>query len=464
MRPKDHLGEKVDNTAAFDKLIEALEQGDAITLFPEGISRYHPEVAPLKTGVARIASDTLTRNKSNPDFELTIVTCSVTYLHREMFRSSLLVSFNPPITLRPGKHPDLLATEGNDPRDAIKRLTKDMEEQIRGGTLDAPSWEILRIARTAQRLYAPLGTRLSLGEYVRLNQRFVDLFAHKVKSTSSILLTPKPESQEFNLEFTSSNNISEGSSFAHTPDEITISPADIESIDTLAKDLKEYQNALSSNLLKDDRIRTSKYLKTRHLYWRLLVRSLHTLLLGIIALPGLIFWIPIFVVAGRQGRRTATSGPLVDVYDEVAQTKLLYGLGSGLVVYFMSLGWSYTFSVHKYWMLFTSIGVPLIMWFTLRWIEDMLSAARSARSIFRMLVIGRAKLEELRVLREDLLERVMEVAVKRLGLPRDAEELVASGKGGGLMRRRLGYFSVRRRRKKDWNEVLRTYDVTEYAE
>jgi hypothetical protein len=33
----------------------------------------------------------------------------------------------------------------NDPKEAIKQLTNEMEEQIRGGTLDAPSWEILRI-------------------------------------------------------------------------------------------------------------------------------------------------------------------------------------------------------------------------------------------------------------------------------------------------------------------------------
>jgi hypothetical protein len=43
------------------------------------------------------------------------------------------------------EHPDLLMTTDNDPREAIKKLTRDIEEQIRGGTLDAPSWEILRI-------------------------------------------------------------------------------------------------------------------------------------------------------------------------------------------------------------------------------------------------------------------------------------------------------------------------------
>ena len=146
------------------------------------------------------------------------------------------------------------------------------------------------------------------------------------------------------------------------------------------------------------------------------------------------------------------------MYDEVAQTKLLYGLGSGIIVYVLTLTWSWYSSRGIF---FTSIGVPLLMWFTLRWIEDILSAARSARSIFRMIVVGKKRLEELRTVREGLYVRVVEVATRRLGLPRNAEELVQT-KGG--LRRWLGYFSVKRRRKKDWNEVLRLYDVTDYAE
>ena len=30
--------------------MQALETGDAVCLFPEGMSRYHPTIAPLKTG------------------------------------------------------------------------------------------------------------------------------------------------------------------------------------------------------------------------------------------------------------------------------------------------------------------------------------------------------------------------------------------------------------------------------
>jgi glycerol-3-phosphate O-acyltransferase/dihydroxyacetone phosphate acyltransferase len=88
-----------------------------------------------------------------------------------------------------------------------------------------------------------------------------------------------------------------------------------------------------------------------------------------------------------------------------------------------------------------------------------------------MIVVGKGRLEELWEVREELYGRVVDVATRRLGLPRDAGELVAA-KGG--MRRRLGYFrlgfvvmandSVKRRKKKDWNEVLRLYDVTDYVE
>lgn len=61
------------------------------------MSRFHPTIAPLKTGgeqriayvlfrlpipqsVARIVSDLLSRNKDDSDFEISILTCSITYM------------------------------------------------------------------------------------------------------------------------------------------------------------------------------------------------------------------------------------------------------------------------------------------------------------------------------------------------------------------------------------------------
>ena len=94
-------GTQIDNTHVMNKLYEALENGDTIGLFPEGMSRYRSGMAPLKTGVARVVSEVLTRRKDDPNYELTLVTCSITYMHRQHFRSDVLITFHPPIKFRP---------------------------------------------------------------------------------------------------------------------------------------------------------------------------------------------------------------------------------------------------------------------------------------------------------------------------------------------------------------------------
>lgn len=50
--------EKVDpsrNTGAFESILDVLEKGEMILIFPEGISHSNPQLAPLKTGASRIA-------------------------------------------------------------------------------------------------------------------------------------------------------------------------------------------------------------------------------------------------------------------------------------------------------------------------------------------------------------------------------------------------------------------------
>ena len=49
---------KVDparNTSAFEAILDILEDGEMVLIFPEGISHSNPELAPLKTGASRIA-------------------------------------------------------------------------------------------------------------------------------------------------------------------------------------------------------------------------------------------------------------------------------------------------------------------------------------------------------------------------------------------------------------------------
>lgn len=98
------------------------------------------------------------------------------------------------------------------------------------------------------------------------------------------------------------------------------------------------------------------------------------------------------------------------------------------------------------------------MWFTLRWLEDCLSSLRAAIALLSMLAIGKRRLKEIRKQREDLKERVVRVAVERAELPADPDVFVKDARERRVKERggkvgRLGYFSLRRRRKKDYNEV-----------
>lgn len=140
-------------------------------------------------------------------------------------------------------------------------------------------------------------------------------------------------------------------------------------------------------------------------------------------------------------------------YDEVAQTKLTYGLLTGLAV--LSLATLATLPLFP----FNIACFAALMWLTLRFLEDLTSSVRAALALMRLLLLGKRQLVLLRSMREDLHARVEKLAVERAGLPRDAGVFVKErerrwrrlGLGLGLadaIGERLGYFNPRRRRKK----------------
>lgn len=159
------------------------------------------------------------------------------------------------------------------------------------------------------------------------------------------------------------------------------------------------------------------------------------------------------------------TGPIWDTFDEIAQYKLIYGLASGVLVWLGST--AITFPVAP----FTFVAVPVVMWLALRWTEDAVSSFRAFVALVRLLRVGQPELRRMKATRESLYERVMDLA-KVLGLPEDAESYFAVAAGGGSEKGRTKgkwesrrkYFSVRRRRKRDWDEILRLYDKQDYPE
>lgn len=111
------------------------------------------------------------------------MTASINYLHREKFRSDVLVTFHAPIVLTPQQDPKLFSTNKDERTEAIRKLTELLESTVRSNLLDAQDWQTVRLGHVARKLYGgDLGTRISLGQYVRLTRKFVAAFSHNQSS------------------------------------------------------------------------------------------------------------------------------------------------------------------------------------------------------------------------------------------------------------------------------------------
>ncbi|KAJ4483190.1 hypothetical protein J3R30DRAFT_3285480 [Lentinula aciculospora] len=415
----------VDNSQAMEALIKALEAGDAVMMFPEGMSRFHPTIAPLKTGVARLASDVLSQHRDDPQFEIYILNCSITYMHRQHWRSDVLVTWHPPMVLRPKDNPELLKPVKHE---TIRAVTTQIYEQISSGTFDSPSWHLVQLSKLAARMYAPLGTTMSLGDHVRITRTFLEAFKDAHEDSSE-------ENQPIHPEIVKTMQ--------------------------LQTDLKEYQHRLMSYGIKDDRVR--RPLSRHDIVRRMTIRLFWSCILFSISIPGLVLWLPVILSTLYAVHEFKKSGPIFDTFDEIAQYKLIYGLMSGICVWLGGVILTLPFA------LVTIFLIPATMWMTLRWMEDCIASSRAFFALFRLLRVGKHTLNEMRILRNGLHREIVELGIS-LGLPPKPEEffVLAGGQEKGRVvgpwQSKAGYFSIRRRRKRDWNETLRLYDKVDYPD
>ena len=144
-RRDDHAGEdtgrKTDNDAAFANMFAVLGAGDALGIFPEGLSHDESQLARLKTGAARLALGGAVRTQRT----IAVVPCGLTFIHPKRFRSRVLVQYGAPLMIGPS------ATTP----DEVRALTGEIDAALRRLTINAPDWETVRALDTVRRLYQP---------------------------------------------------------------------------------------------------------------------------------------------------------------------------------------------------------------------------------------------------------------------------------------------------------------------
>ena len=134
------------NAEMFRAVEAALADGQAICLFPEGISHEHGRLEPLRTGAARIAL-----SSASTGHHVSIVPVGLNFEHLAAFRSRVTTVFGAPLECD-----DLISTHGpvNDETDAVRNLTDRISENLRRVMVEAdPRGELPLVARVA-RLYA----------------------------------------------------------------------------------------------------------------------------------------------------------------------------------------------------------------------------------------------------------------------------------------------------------------------
>jgi 1-acyl-sn-glycerol-3-phosphate acyltransferase len=177
-------GEDVSqNRQTFAACFNLLRRGRCIALFPEGVSHNSTFLLPVKTGAARIALGALSvRNQqAGPEaanLGLRIVPVGLYYTSKTSFRSEALLRFGPSIEV-PGVEAD---ASGEPPREAVRRLSAQIEAALRQVTLNVEDAKALEEIHKAEQLFSSLyesmNFRQSLSDEFDLRRRFAEERKH----------------------------------------------------------------------------------------------------------------------------------------------------------------------------------------------------------------------------------------------------------------------------------------------
>ncbi|KAI8146451.1 hypothetical protein BJV82DRAFT_509833 [Fennellomyces sp. T-0311] len=159
----------VEQDSVYERVYDELNNGECITIFPEGGSHDRAEMLPLKAGVTIMALGAMAKY---PGLDVKIVPCGLNYFHAHRFRSRAVIEFGNPITVSP-ELVEKFKKGGAAKREACGNLLDTIYYGLKSVTVNAPNDQTLMVIQAARRLYKPANRRLHIAQVVDLNRRFV---------------------------------------------------------------------------------------------------------------------------------------------------------------------------------------------------------------------------------------------------------------------------------------------------
>lgn len=286
---------KVNQSLVYHRVFEHLAHDQCIGIFPEGGSHDRTDLLPLKAGVAIMALGCM---DLHPGVNVKIVPCGMNYFHPHKFRSRAVVEFGHPIEIS-----SELVDKYRDPstnREAVKELLDTISEGLKAVTVTCPDYDTLMVVQAVRRLYAGhLVSKLPLPLVIEMNRRIVNGFQ---------LLK------------------------------------DNEEVIKLKEDVLKYNSHLRDYNIPDHQVETAK-LNLLTSLGLLIWRSIRLVVLLILALPGILMFSPVFILAKRISNKKAkealaASTVKIKAKDVVATWKILIGIGAAPLLYSL---WSVLF-------------------------------------------------------------------------------------------------------------------------
>ncbi len=130
----------------FEACFQVLERGEAIGIFPEGITHDDPQLKTVKTGAARLALELEHRHGGR--LGLRIVPVGLNFSAKETYRSEVLVNFGAPIRVA-----EYLDGYAESRHNCIHALNAQIEQRIQSLMLHLPKLERARVVEAVKRLY-----------------------------------------------------------------------------------------------------------------------------------------------------------------------------------------------------------------------------------------------------------------------------------------------------------------------
>ncbi|KAJ2412418.1 Glycerol-3-phosphate/dihydroxyacetone phosphate acyltransferase [Coemansia sp. RSA 2530] len=376
----------VDQDEMYHSVYERLNNGECVGIFPEGGSHDRTEMLPLKAGATIMA---LGATAANPELGLKIVPTGLNYFHPSKFRSRAVIDFGQPIDIPP-ELVEKYRRGGVAKREACDELLRVVSEGLKQVTLNTPDYETLKMVQAGRRLYQPTQHSLTMAQQVELTRRFI---------------------KGYNVY------------------------RDLPEVKELRDRIEDYNLQLRYYGIRDHQVETMRIGRAEAgalFVWRLL----WLLIMGLVALPGTVLNLPVFIVTGvvsKSKARAALAASAVKVRarDVIATWKILIALGlvpllyttySMLAVLFVRRAPLWAADMVAGFADWSSSRIYLWSWALAAFMsytalvfgEQAVDIVKSVRPLFLTLILGEEHTELLARQREELSDDITEL-VNELG-------------------------------------------------